>query len=94
MRERLRHEWSGRALLVALALVTVAIGFCLFDGHAHGTTDNGMSSHPCCGLAIDSVAVIGLTSILVHPLPLDPPYVVHAVPLHRLDPPPKLRWFS
>jgi len=72
-----------------MVLMTVAIGLCLFDGDEHGTAGGGASFDLCFGLAITCVAAVVLTFVSTHDLPLDPPYVVHAVPLRRLDPPPK-----
>ncbi len=79
----------GRVLLAAMVLVTIAGGLCLFDGDEHGTADSGASFDLCFGLAITSLAAVVLAFVSMHDLPVDPPYVVHAVPLRRLDPPPK-----
>ena len=90
MRQRFRMQsWPGRVLLALMVLVTVAVGFCLFDGDEHGTGDTGASLDLCTGLAITSVAMIVLAFVSMHELSVDPPYVIHAVPLDRLDPPPK-----
>lgn len=88
------ESWSGRALFVAMILVAGAAGFCLLgaDEHGtahHGTTHHGMSLDLCAGLAIFSAAVTLAMFAQVYPVPVDPPYVVCAVSLHRLDPPPK-----
>jgi hypothetical protein len=88
-RELLANSWAGQVGLVAMILVTAAVGFCLFDGDQHGTTHHGMSIDLCAGLAILSVAVTPVVFAQVHPVPVDPPYMVYAVFLHRLDPPPK-----
>ena len=90
MRQRLLlKSWPGRVLLAAMVLVTIAIGLCLFDGDEHETADSGASSDLCFGLAISPIAAVVLTFVSMHDVPVDPPYVVHAVPLRRLDPPPK-----
>jgi hypothetical protein len=82
------HRSSGRVLIAAMVLLTLGIGLCLFDVDDHHAAD-GVSFDLCLGLAIVSIAVVVLTVVLVHPLVADPRYVLHAVPLHRLDPPPR-----
>jgi hypothetical protein len=90
MRQRLLvNGWPGRVLLAAMVLVIIAVGLCLFHGDEHGTADCGASFDLCLGLAINSVAVVVLAFVSMHDLPVDPPSLVHAVPLRRLDPPPK-----
>jgi hypothetical protein len=71
-----------------MVVVTIAVGLCLFDGDEHETADRGASFDLCFGLAITSIAAVVLAFVSIHDLPVDPPYVVHAVPLRRLDPPP------
>ena len=83
------HGWPGRVLLGLMVLVIVAVGLCLFHGDEHGSAHDGACLDLCSGLAITSVAMIVLAFVPIHELFVDPPYVVHAVPLHRLDPPPK-----
>jgi hypothetical protein len=90
MREqRFVHSWSGRVLLVAMVVMAGAVGFCLFAVHGHGATDHGMSPDLCAGLAILSVAIALVVCAQLNPMPIDPPYVGYAVPLHLLDHPPK-----
>jgi hypothetical protein len=76
-------------LVAAMVLVTLAVGFCLFDGDEHGTADDGASLDLCFGLALASIAVLMLELVPVHTLSVDPPYLARAVPRRRLDPPPK-----
>jgi hypothetical protein len=76
-------------LLLAMVLMAGAAGFCLFAVHAHGATDHGMSPDLCAGLVVFSVAVSLVVFAQVHSVPIDPPNVAYAVPLHLLDPPPK-----
>jgi hypothetical protein len=78
-----------RVFLALMVLFTVGVGFCIFDADEHGSADDGASLDLCSGLAITSVAMIVLRFVPIHELSVDPPYVVHAVPLYRLDPPPK-----
>jgi hypothetical protein len=90
MRQRLLvKSWPGRVLLAAMVVVTIAAGLCLFDGDEHETADHGASFDLCFGLAITSIAAVVLAFGSLHDLPVEPPYVVHAVSLRRLDPPPK-----
>jgi hypothetical protein len=95
MRQRLLlKSWSGRVFLAAMVLVTIAVGFCLCDGDEHGMTDSCASFDLCFGLAINSIAAVVLAFVSMQDLPIDPPSVVHAVLLRRLDPPPKSPSFS
>lgn len=90
MRQRLLvKSWFGRVLLVAMVFVTIAIGLCLFDGDEHETAHNGACFDLCFGLAINAIGAVVLAFESMQDLPVDPPSVVHAVPLRRLDPPPK-----
>lgn len=90
MRQALRvNTWPGSALVAAMVLLTLGIGFCLFDGDDHSAADDGVSFDLCIGLAVVSVSVVLLVFVLAHTLAIDPPYVLHVVPLHRPDPPPK-----
>ena len=72
-----------------MVLLTIAVGLCLFDGNEHGTADSGESFDLCFGLAITCIPAVVLAFVPIHGLPVDPPDVVHAVLLRRLDPPPK-----
>jgi hypothetical protein len=95
MRQRLLlKSWPGRVLLAAMVLVTIAVGFCLFDGDGHGMADSCASFDLCFGLAINSIAAVKLAFLSMHDLPVDALCVVPAVPLRRLDPPPKSPSFS
>lgn len=90
MRQRLFvKSWPERLLVAAMVLVTIAVGLCLFDGDEHGTADSGASFDLCFGLAITSIAAVVLAFVSMHDVPVDPTYAIHAVPLRRLDPPPK-----
>jgi len=90
MRQRLLvKSWFGRVLLVAMVFVTIAVGLCLFDGDEHGTAHSGACFDLCFGLAINSIGAVVLAFESMQDLPVDPSSVVHAVPLRRLDPPPK-----
>ena len=78
--------WLGQALLIAMVLLTLGVGLCLFEGDG---VDNGMSIDLCVGLAMFSVATIILVIGLTHLLSIDLPAIAYAVSVRRLDPPPK-----
>jgi hypothetical protein len=89
MRDRFRIDGRpGRVLVIILAVLTLAVGFCLFDGDE---TDNGASVDFCAPLAmaISSLALILLVLGRLEPVSADPLQTVHGVSLQRLDPPPK-----
>jgi hypothetical protein len=96
MRQRFRtRDWKGLVLVGAMVLATLAAGFCLLDGDEHGaTSDDGASFDFCLGLAIMSVAVVVLTFISIYSVAADPPSMLHSVPLHLPDPPPKFSSLS
>jgi hypothetical protein len=87
------YRWPGLLLAVALVVLSVGVGFCLFDGHNghghHGT--HGVSFDLCLGVALVYVATAGFTSILIHLMPLEHPLAIRALSLHAPDPPPKSR---
>lgn len=90
MREFLRtHQRSGLLLALTLAILSVGVCFCLFTAHDHHA-GHAVSFDLCLGAALVAVAGMGFIWQLLHALPLDPPYVFHAVSLHTPDPPPKL----
>lgn len=87
MRRLFRMDgWPGQALLIAMMLLTLGVGLCLFDGDEG---DNGPSVDLCVGLAMLSVATVILVIGLIHLLPIDLPAIGYATSLYRLDPPPK-----
>jgi hypothetical protein len=83
--------WAGRALLIAMAVLTLAVGLCLCDDDEMA---NGMSVDLCRGLAAFSGAAVVLVVALIFSLSIDLPYRAYAVSLHRPDPPPKLPFLS
>jgi len=59
-RIRIAEIWLGRSVLLALVLVTAALGFCLFDGANHH--GHGCSSDLCLSLlstAFGSALLVG-----------------------------------
>jgi hypothetical protein len=90
MREFLRiHQRSGLLVVLTLAILSIGACFCPFTAHDHHASHT-VSFDLCLGAALVAVAVVGFISFLLHALPLDPPYMFHAVSLHTPDPPPKL----
>ncbi len=87
MRRLFRMDgWPGQALLLAMVLLTLGVGLCLFDGDEG---DNGMCVDLCLGLAMFSVVTVVLVIGLIHLLSIDLRTIAYSVSLHRLDPPPK-----
>ena len=86
--------WVWRAAALAVAALTLGIGFCLFDGAQGVTHHQGVSQDPpqdlCCGLLVSGVALtllaLGPTSSMV----VEPPPAVYVTSLSGIDPPPKL----
>ena len=74
-----------------MALLTLAVGFCLFDGDE---MDEGISVDLCQAIAVFSTAVLVVASALIHPLSADPRPATYAASARRLDPPPKLSSLS
>lgn len=83
--------WPGQALLIAMVLLTLGVGLCLFDGDEGG---NGLCVDLCLGLAMFSIASVVLVIGLIHLLPIDLPAIAYATSLRRLDPPPKRPFLS
>jgi hypothetical protein len=92
-RHLLTDRSLGRALVLALAALVVAVGFCLFDGD-EGEMVGHASFDLCHGLAIVSVGVTLLMLAHVYLLPIDAPRGARSGAPHRLDPPPKSLLFS
>ena len=77
-----RGQWNRT---VAAAFLIVAIGLCLF----HSVNDDGMSTDLCTGM-LASLTVVLFVALAAdrRVLPELVP-VVHPVPIHLLDPPPR-----
>jgi len=79
---------------LALAALTLAVGFCLFDGlqdaiHHHAMTQD-RSQDLCCGLVASSLAVTLLALGAMHSVLIESPRAVYVTSLRGIDPPPKL----
>ena len=94
----MRHQlivgtWPGRLAIIAVALLTLAIGFCFFDGSEHGLLRHAHSPDPCTSLALVSaaIALLGLTA--KWEMSMSPARPVYATSPRRLTPPPRPRPF-
>jgi hypothetical protein len=94
MRHRL-GQWRlvWRAAALAVAVLTLGIGFCLFDGLQGAAHHQGMSpdlsQDLCCGLLVSGVALtllaLGPTSSMV----VESAAAVYVASFRGIDPPPK-----
>ena len=90
MSRRLRRKtWPWQAAVVALAVLTLAVGLCLFDDDGAGTDDHDISRNLCGGFLASSLTVTLLTLAALNPVLMESLRPVSAVTLRRLDPPPK-----
>ena len=88
MRQALLSGRAGYVLVLALVFVSACVGLCLFDGHGHHG-GHGVTFDLCLWLALLSVAALGFTSMLIHPVVIERPLAVRIRSLHTPDPPPK-----
>ena len=90
MPRRLRRKtWPWQAAVVALAVLTLAVGLCLFDEDGAGTDDHDISRDLCGGLLASALTVTLLALTALNPVLVESLRPVSAVTLRRLDPPPK-----
>lgn len=90
MTRRLRRKtWPWQAAIVALAVLTLAVGLCLFDDDGAGTDDHDISRDLCGGLLAPALTLTLLALIALNPVLVESLRPVSAVTLCRLDPPPK-----
>ena len=97
MRQRLlRNVSAGRLLVIILAVLTLALGFCLIDNQLLGMdSHHGMSPDYCASLLMLTTILLTLLGLAAVGVPLaDPVRPVYAVSLVGLDHPPKLLSFS
>ena len=84
-----RKTWPWQAAVVALAVLTLGVGLCLFDDDGAGTDDHDVSRDLCGGLLASGLTVTLLALTALNPVLVESPRPVHVVTLRRLDPPPK-----
>lgn len=95
MRYRLGYgRWFWRAAAMAAAVLTLGIGFCLFDGlpgatHHHGVSPD-LSQDLCCGLLVSAAALTLLALEPTSSMVVESPPAVYVTSLRGIDPPPKL----
>jgi hypothetical protein len=96
MRHRLgQRRWVWRAAALAVAALTLGIGFCLFDGaqgatHHHRGMSPDLSQDLCCGLLASSLALTLLALGAISPVAVESAPAIYVVSLRGVDPPPKL----
>jgi hypothetical protein len=72
-----------------LAVLTLAVGLCLFDDDGAGTHDHDVCRDLCGGFLASTLTVTLLALTALNPVLVESLRPVHAVTLRRLDPPPK-----
>lgn len=80
--------WTRQAMTVALAVLVVAIGLCLFDGDASGA-DGGLYPDFCTGGALVSAAPVLLGLTVIARLEERRLELVDTASSRQLDPPPR-----
>jgi hypothetical protein len=87
---RLRGTWWGRGATIAVALLALATGLCLFDQEGDGAADHVTPPDLCLGMLAVSFALISLAPLLAAGWTVDHPGATpYAVALHIPDPPPR-----
>jgi len=81
--------WPWQAAVVALAVLTLAVGLCLFDDDGAGTDNHDISRDLCGGFLASALTVMLLALTALNPVLVESLRPVSAVTLRRLDPPPK-----
>ena len=90
MRRRWLDAQAARAIAVALSLLVVAVGLCVFDHHADGDHEHAVVVDLC--LAVLGVALVmapALTLVVLGSATGVPGPALVRIPLHVLEPPPK-----
>ena len=83
-------SWWVSSAIVGAALLVLATGLCLFDGHG-GHHDDETAQDLCFGMIVASLGVSLLAGPLINGwVRSDSPQLVYAVSPHLPDPPPKL----
>ena len=87
-RDHSREAWWIRGMVIAVALLTLATGFCLFDQDDHGTA--GQLPDLCLGMLAVSLTVIPFARLLAVGWTVSAPAVAaYVVARHIPDPPPR-----
>jgi hypothetical protein len=94
-RDRSGVVWWVRGMIVAVAVLTVAIGFCLFDQDDHGRQpDHGTAGHLapdlCLGMLAASATLMSFARLFATGWTVHPPAVAaYVIARHVPDPPPR-----
>lgn len=89
-RDRASEAWWIRGMAIALALLTLATGFCLFDRDDHGTADHAAPLDLCLAMLAASLAVIPFARLLAVGRALNPPVAAEYAVARRIpEPPPR-----
>ena len=83
------RTWPWKAAAVALAVLTLAVGLCLFDEDGLGTDEHTLARDLCGGLLAAPLTVIFLALVATGRVLADSLRPVRVVTLRRLDPPPE-----
>ena len=82
------RAWAWKGAAVALAVLTVGVGLCLFDG-ADGSDDHAVARDLCGGLLAALLTVTLLALMALSRVPMESLRPVPVVTARRLDPPPE-----
>jgi hypothetical protein len=92
--ERIVGTGPGQAAIIGLAVLTLAIGLCLFDGGEHGLLHHAHAPDLCTVLVLFSVAAAVLVLSPGGESPPGPRRPVYVTSLRRLIRPPRPRSLS
>ena len=85
---RLRNRWWVRGAVIAVALLVLATGLCLFDQDDHGA--DGRVLDLCLGIVAISLAIAPFAGLLAAGWAVNVPVAApYAIALHVPDPPPR-----
>lgn len=87
---RLRERWWVRGAVIAVALLTLATGFCLFDQDEDGAAGHVAPPDHCPGMLVASLESMPLVGLLAAGWAVSLPFrAAYAVAIYVPDPPPK-----
>lgn len=83
-------SWPWRVVALGLVLLTLGIGFCLFDVDGTDPSCHAVG-HDLCGGLLASLATVTLLALAaVSRVLAEPALAVSPITPYRLDPPPRL----
>lgn len=91
MSHRLRRRiWPRQIAALALAVLSLAVGLCLFDDDGSGTDQHAVARDLCSGLLVSSSLTVTLLALAgLNRVHFDSLHPVCVVSFRRIDPPPK-----